>query len=343
MKAAKLTGIRQMKIMEVPTPKLVLPEDVLIRMGAVGVCGSDIHYYTTGRIGVQVVQYPFTVGHEGAGVIEAVGSGVTDVKPGDRIVIEPSLSCGTCEQCLAGRPHTCLHNKFLGCPGQLEGNLAEYIVMPQSQCLKLADNQTLDDGALSEPLAIGLYTNKQAQYQGGEEIAILGYGPIGMSVMLMAQARGVENFYVSEKIDSRLQLARNSGAQCIVNPDREDVAKTFEKPGKGIDIVFECCGQQDALDTAFKIVKPGGKVVIVGIPEFDRWSFTADLARRKEITLIHVRRQNGCTEETLELMREKKVDGSKMITHRFSLDDTQKAFDLVSRYEDGVMKAMIDF
>lgn len=343
MKTIKLTGIRKMEIMDVSKPQINKASDVLIKMGTVGVCGSDIHYYTTGRIGVQVVQYPFTVGHEGAGVVEAVGSAVKLVQPGDRIVIEPSISCGQCEQCRAGRPHTCLHNKFLGCPGQIEGNLAEYIIMPESQCLKLADSQTLDDGALSEPLAIGLYANKQAQTKGDEDIAILGYGPIGMSVMLMAQALGVTNIYVSEKLDSRRQLAEKTGARRVVNPDRGEVTTQFAELANSMDIVFECCGQQDALDEALQMVKPGGKVVIVGIPEFDRWSFTADLARRKEITFIHVRRQNHCTKETLKMLKDKTVDGSSMITHRFSLDDTQKAFDMVSEYRDGVMKAMIDF
>ena len=343
MKAVKLTGIKKMEAMDVPIPEIINSDDVLIKMGVVGVCGSDIHYYDTGRIGVQIVEYPFAVGHEGAGVVEKIGSAVKNVKPGDRIVIEPSISCGECEQCKAGRPHTCLNNKFLGCPGQIEGNLVDFIIMPESQCLKLDDNQTLDDGALSEPLAIGLYANKQANTQGGEDVAILGYGPIGMSVMLMAQARGVENFIVSEKIDARLKLAAETGAELALNPDVLDVSQELKNQGKSVDIVFECCGKQEALDTAIDIVKPGGKIVIVGIPEFDRWTFTADLARRKEITLIHVRRQNHCTEETLQMMKEGKVDASKMVTHRFSFNDTDKAFEMVSNYKDGVMKAMIDF
>lgn len=331
-----------MEPMEVSVPEIKDPRDVLIKMGVVGVCGSDIHYYATGRIGTQVVEYPFTVGHEGSGYVEAVGAGVTSVKPGDPIVVEPSVSCGECEQCKAGRPHTCINNKFLGCPGQIEGNLAEYIIMPESQCIKL-EGQTLDDGALSEPLSIGLYANKQAGTKPGDTIAILGYGPIGMSVMLTAQARGLDTYYVSEKIDARLRLAVETGAEWVGNPDIIDVSKELKDRNVSPDIVFECCGQQDALDTAIEIVKPGGKILIVGIPQFDRWSFTADSARRKEITLIHVRRQNHCTEEVLGMMKDGKIDASKMITHRFKFNDTKASFDLVADYQDGVMKAMIDF
>jgi L-iditol 2-dehydrogenase len=170
MKKSVLTGINKIEIIESPIPVIRSDNDVLIRMTVVGVCGSDIHYYRTGRIGSQIVQYPFTVGHEGAGVVEAVGAAVTAVKIGDRVAVEPSIACGHCDQCLAGRPHTCRNNLFLGCPGQVEGNLAEYIIMPESQCVLLEDHQNIDDGATSEPLAIGLYAVKQAHLEGHETI-----------------------------------------------------------------------------------------------------------------------------------------------------------------------------
>jgi L-iditol 2-dehydrogenase len=129
MKSAKLTGIREIELLEVPDPKIINSTDVLIKMTTVGVCGSDMHYFTTGRIGDQVVAYPFTIGHEGAGIVENVGSDVTRVKPGDRIAIDPAMPCGQCDQCKAGRSHTCRKLRFLGCPGQAEGCLSEYIVI----------------------------------------------------------------------------------------------------------------------------------------------------------------------------------------------------------------------
>jgi len=344
MKKSVLTGINRIKVIEAPIPEIKNDTDVLIRMAVVGVCGSDIHYYSTGRIGSQVVQYPFTVGHEGAGVVEAVGRSVTKVKRGDRIAVEPSVACGHCDQCLSGRPHTCRNILFLGCPGQIEGNLAEFIVMPESQCIKLSDHQSIDDGATSEPLAIGLYAVKQALMKGGESIGILGFGPIGMSVLLMAKAFGFDKIFVSEKNEARCELARLNGATVVENPLKNDIVKevsAFEP--LLLDVVFECCGQQEALDTAIEICKPGGKVMVIGIPEFDRWSFSADLTRRKELSIVHIRRQNHCTEEALNMLAEKKVNGNAMITHRFKLDDIADAFEMVANYQGGVMKAMIDF
>jgi L-iditol 2-dehydrogenase len=344
MKKAILTGINKIEVIETPIPEIKNDTDVLIRMAVVGVCGSDIHYYSTGRIGSQVVQYPFTVGHEGAGVVEAVGHSVTRIKPGDRIAVEPSVACGHCDQCLSGRPHTCRNILFLGCPGQIEGNLADYIVMPESQCIKLSGHQSIDDGATSEPLAIGLYAVKQALMKGSESIGILGFGPIGMSVLLMARALGFEKIFVSEKNEVRCELARQNGATIVKNPLTDDISDeviVFEP--LLLDVVFECCGQQEALDTAIEICKPGGKLMVIGIPEFDRWSFSADLTRRKELSIIHIRRQNHCTEEALRMLSEGKINGSAMITHRFKLNEIADAFELVANYQDGVMKAMIDF
>lgn len=195
MKAMVLTGIRQMEMMEVPDPKIVNDTDVLIKMERVGVCGSDIHYYTTGKIGSQVVEYPFPVGHEGAGTVVEIGSSVKTVKVGDEIAIEPAMPCWDCDQCNVGRPHTCRNLTFLGCPGQADGCLSEYLVMPETSCFKLEEDMILDDGALSEPLAIGVYAVKQSIPMKNAAIGILGFGPIGMSVLLPAQAQGAKSIF----------------------------------------------------------------------------------------------------------------------------------------------------
>ncbi len=344
MKAMKLTGIREMEMMEVPTPAILNDNDVLIRMKTLGVCGSDIHYYVSGKIGSQVVQYPFTVGHEGSGEVEAVGNGVTMVKPGDRIAIEPAMPCWACDQCLAGRPHTCRKLRFLGCPGQAEGSLSEYIVMPETSCFKIPDSMSYDEAAISEPLAIGVYAVKQSISMEGARVGILGFGPIGMSVLLPALALGAKDIYVTDKIDERLRIARENGARLTANPDKEDVVEKFagEVP-ELLDVVFECCGQQDALDNAVDLLKPGGKLMIIGIPEFDYWKLPVDKSRHKEICVQHVRRQNEAVQPSLDMMEQEEISVDNMVTHRFDFKDTKKAFDLVAGYKDGVMKAMIDF
>jgi len=344
MKAMVLTGIRKMEMIEVPDPKIINDTDVLIKMERVGVCGSDIHYYTTGKIGSQVVEYPFAVGHEGAGKVVEIGSAVTHVKVGDEIAVEPAMPCWECDQRKAERPHTCRKLRFLGCPGQAEGCLSEFLVMPETSCFKLDKSMILDDGALSEPLAIGVYAVKQSIPMQGAAIGILGFGPIGMSVLLPAQADGAKSIYVTDKIEERLTIAKNLGVNYAGNPDEEDiVSKVAQLEPNMLDVVFECCGQQEALENAIDLLKPGGKLMMIGIPEFDNWQISADKGRRKEITFTNVRRQNHALEPTLEMMKNKAFDAHTMITHRYRFDQTKEAFDLVDNYADGVMKAMIDF
>ena len=344
MKSMMLTGIREMEMKEVPTPSLLRDNDVLVKIKVLAVCGSDVHYYVSGKIGSQVVQYPFPVGHECAGIVEQVGAAVSTSKPGDRIAIEPAMPCYECDQCLSGRPHTCRNLSFLGCPGQADGSLSEYIVMPEHSCFPIPDQMTYDQAAISEPLAIGVYAVNRSIPMEGAKIGILGFGPIGMSVQLPAIAKGAEKVYATDKIDGRLKIARESGATYAGNVNKKDVVKEIlELEPQGLDVIFECCGQQDAIEQAFDLLKPGGTLMLIGIPEFDRWSFPVDKGRHKEVTIINVRRQNGAVEETLEMLAKGIVDVSKMPTHRFSFADSKQAFDLVASYSDGVMKAMIDF
>jgi len=344
MKAMMLTGLRQMEMKDIPEPILVNPTDVKIKMSVLGVCGSDIHYYTRGQIGSQVVEYPFTVGHEGAGIVVETGQSVKRVKPGDLIAIEPAMPCRECDQCLAGRHHTCRKLRFLGCPGQAEGCLMEYIVMPEESCFPLTGRLTPDHGSISEPLAIGVYAVKKSGGIKDLKIGIFGYGPIGMSVMLAAKAEGAESFYVTDKIDQRLSVALKEGASGIINPLNEDVVeKIRDNTQLGLNAVFECCGQQEAFDQAIAVLKPGGSLIVVGIPEFDRWSMNVETTRRKEISLQFIRRQVDCVEAALEMMESGKISVANMVTHRFPFDKTKEAFDLVADYSDGVMKAMIDF
>jgi len=339
-----LTGIRQMEMMYIPEPHIVNDNDVKIRMSVLGICGSDIHYYTQGKIGSQKVVYPFAVGHEGAGVVVETGSKVKRVKSGDKIAIEPAMPCWECDQCLEGRHHTCRKLRFLGCPGQAEGCLTEYIVMPEESCFPLTGKLTTDHGSISEPLAIGVYAVKKSGGVKGLKTGIIGFGPIGMSVMLAAKAEGVDSVYVTDKIDERLAIAAKEGAFYTGNPVNENIVTgVLGKNKLGLDVVFECCGQQEALDQAVEILKPGGKLVVVGIPEFARWSMDVETTRRREISLQFIRRQVDCVEPALEMMKSGKIKVENMITHRFPFFKTKEAFDLVAGYSDGVMKAMIDF
>ena len=344
MKAMMLTGIRAMELGEVADPELRAPDDVLIRMGAVGVCGSDVHYFTNGRIGDQVVTYPFMVGHEGAGIVEAVGAAVTRVKPGDRIAIEPAITCGRCDQCRAGRCNTCRHTRFLGCPGQVAGCLSEFIVMPEACCFPVRPDTTLELATISEPLAIGLYALRHSIPMPGARVGVLGMGPIGQTVLRPALYQGARCVYATDRIDARCGYALEAGAGYAGNPGRTDVVHDIlQQEPLGLDVVFECCGQQAALDQALQLLKPGGKLMIIGIPSVDRISFDVDFMRRREITVYNVRRQAHCVQAALDLLETGAINGGTLITHRFSFEDAQAAFDLVADYRDGVLKAMIGF
>jgi len=342
MRAMALTGLNRIELVEKPVPEIERPGDVLIRMKSVGICGSDIHYYEEGRIGSQIVAYPYTIGHEGGGVVERVGPSVTRVAPGDRVAIDPSMPCYQCDQCRAGRPHTCLDLKFLGCPGQAEGCLSEYVVMPEKSCYRIPDDLTLDHAALSEPLTIGLYAVRLARMSPGAAIGILGSGPIGISVLLPASVLGAKSIFMTDKIDARLALATRMGADWTGNPDHSDVVTDIlERAPGGLDIVFECCGKQEAVDQAVRLLRPGGKLMIIGIPSFSRWSFDVDDLRRKEICVQNVRRQNDTVVDTLKMLASGQMTPDGMQTHTFELDQVCEAFELVAGYKDGVMKAMI--
>jgi len=344
MKKVVLTGIRQMKLTNDTEPKVLDSNEVKIAMKSIGVCGSDIHYYSEGKIGSQVVQYPFPVGHECSGIITEIGDDVTNVKVGDLVVVDPAVHCGKCDQCLAGRPHTCRNNKFLGCPGQLDGCLAEYIVMPDFTCFPVTGKLNKEQAALIEPLSIGVYAVKLAHIENSQNSAVIfGAGPIGLSILFKLLADDITNIGVVEPLEYRLKKAKEIGARYFINPQKENVEQRVQQEEEWLaDVVFEASGEQEAVDNALKVLKPGGKLVLVGIPPSAKYIFDMDLMRRKELTVINVRRQNHCVEEAIDLVVSGKIDVEKMVTHHFTLEETAEAFDMVEGYKNGAIKAMIN-
>jgi L-iditol 2-dehydrogenase len=342
MKGAFLTSIRTLEIREAPVPQLTGPHEVLVRVAAVGVCGSDVHYYTTGRIGSLVVEYPWLLGHECAGTVVEVGPEVRRLRVGQRVAIDPLVACGRCDQCRAGRQHTCRKQAFLGCPGQLPGTLAEYLVMPAECCYPIPDSMTLVQAALVEPLSIGLYAQRMARAGRGAKIAILGSGPIGLCVLLSCRAAGECTIYATDLIGARLDAARECGADWTGNPRQQDIVSAIRglEP-LGVDCVFECAGEQETLDQGAELLKPGGTLLIVGIPEIDRVSFPIHLLRHNELCVQNVRRQNLCVAPAIELVAAGTVNVDRLVTHHFSLQEAAAAFELVAGYRDGVVKAVV--
>ena len=344
MKAVVLTGIRQMEIRDVPAPSIRQEHDVLLKVKMVGICGSDLHYHETGRIGAQVVEYPFIIGHECAAAVEAVGRSVRRVRAGDSVVVDPAVACHECDQCKKGRENTCENLRFLGSPGQGGGCLCEYIVMPEECCFPTKGALSPEQGVLCEPLAIAVYSVERARMPGGADVAILGAGPIGLSCLLAAGVQNGTTCYVTEKVEGRIEGARRGGAAWVGNPDREDVVGAIlERRPSGVDVAFECAGQQETVDEAVDLVKAGGRVVLIGSPRTERVTFDVDKIRRKEITIVNIRRQNKCTQRAIDLIASGKVGVDFMVTHRFKPEEARDAFEMVAEYLDGVIKAMILF
>jgi len=338
MLAAQLTGLHEIEIREVPEPADPGPGEVLVRVDAVGICGSDVHNYAEGGIGSRKVVYPFIPGHEAAGTVLAVGKGVRDRTPGMRVMIEPAMHCGDCDQCRLGRYNTCRKIQFLSSAGELQGCLCERIVIPATNALVVDPSMAPVLIALAEPLSVAVHSVRHSIPVGkGLPLAILGAGPIGLCTLLTLRQAGADRIYVSDPIAARCAMARQLGAAWAGPP-----AALSEQEPLGMAAVFECSGQPDGLDQAVEIVGPGGKLVITGIPEGSRVSMDISQLRRKEIGIFNVRRQNQCAELALAMIQSGVVEVAPLVTHRFPLQSTAEAFALVAGYRDGVIKAMIE-
>lgn len=343
MKAAFFTALRRVELREVPEPKLVQPDDVLLRIDRVGVCGSDVHYYTHGNVGPQGLTYPAPVGHECSGTVLEVGPEVIGLRPGDRVAVDPAIVCGKCDQCRTGRLNTCRNIRFMGCPNQAPGALAEYSVMPAENCLVLPESVSLDEGALLEPLSIGLHAVRLGEVCPAARIAVLGAGPIGLSVLACAKATAPCTVYVTDPLEYRLEAAKQCGADWTGHPRRTSVVgEILQCDPRGLDLVFECSGDPACINQAQELLAPGGILVMVGIPEDLSIRFDVHAMRVKELTFKNVRRQKGCLAPVIRLVAEHRIDTRPFLTHRFSLVEVREAFELVAGYRDEVIKALLD-
>jgi L-iditol 2-dehydrogenase len=344
MKLAQFTGLRKIEIVEGPKPRLAGMGDVLLKIDRVGVCGSDVHYFREGRIGNQIVMYPASLGHECAGTVVEVGTAVKTLQVGDRVAIDPAISCGMCDQCLAGRENTCRNLQFLGSPNEASGAAAEFAVLPARNCFPLPDSISLEEAVLVEPLSVGLHAVRLAEIREGAFLGILGAGPIGLSVLLSAKATVPScTVYMTDRIAERLQAAAECGADWTANIQGEDVAAGIQRERPlGLNIVFECSGDPAAIDEGLRLLTPGGTLVLVGIPPVDEVTFDIHHARRRELTMKNVRRQNGCVDSVIEMIASGRMNPRPMLTHRFPLEKINDAFKLVEDYRDGVIKAIIE-
>lgn len=344
MKALYLTGVRKTEVRETPVPSLKDSDQVLLKTRVAGICGSDLHYFISDNVGGEKVNYPCVVGHECSAEVVEVGPEVKNLKPGDLVAVEPSISCGVCDQCLAGRFNTCRKVKFLGHPGELDGCFAEYFVMPARSLYKLPAGFSAEMAMLAEPLSIAIHAYNLAGLASRNNVGVLGAGPIGLSLIIWLKAHGFPSIYATDRSEARVKAALKAGARWAASAEEEDVVnKIMTLEPLGLDVIFEVSGDQEAIDQAVEIVKPGGKIIQVGIPLPERISYKISKLRRKEITIINSRRQNRCLEEALKAIFERQLEISWLISHRFSLEEGQQAFTTAADRLDGALKVAFVF
>jgi L-iditol 2-dehydrogenase len=337
LKAAYLRKPGQVDVRIVADPLLSGHYNVLLRVDYVGLCGSDYHYFRTGRIGDQNIKTPFIIGHECTATVLETGNGVRAFGKTDRVAVEPAVPCGQCDQCLAARPHTCRRLVFMGCPEQLNGALCEYLVMPAANCYPVPDALDSRTGVLIEPLSIALYAWRFLRTEQIRDVVILGCGPIGLCILQTGLKLYNIRPFVFDPITQRKALAISFGAEETDVPSHAAGAAVSAE----CDAVFECCGQPDAMNQAIDMLRPGGHLVVVGIPESDVLTFDPHLLRRKEITIHHVRRQNGCMEEAINFCVLHQKELNRLITHQFPIDEVQSAFELAANYRNGAVKVLV--
>lgn len=344
MQAVYLTEPGRFALREIAEPEIRAPDEVRLKIQAVGICGSDLHYFRTGRIGGAVLGDPWIMGHECTGVVESVGAGVKGLAVGDRVAVDPLIACGDCDQCRSGRVNTCRLQHFLGCPGQQQGCMCELLVMPAPCCLRVSPALSVGAAVMVEPLAIALHAQRLFGPMQGRAIGILGAGPMGLCVLGAARLARAQTMSVTERCPERLEMARGLGASSLHRVGPSDVVREIlALHPAGLDAVFECTGEQSAIDQAVDLLAPGGVLMIVGIPEMDRISLDISVIRRKELTVGNVRRQRGCTADAIAILESGRLALDPVVTHDFGVRESQHAFDVVANYRDGVGKALVHF
>jgi L-iditol 2-dehydrogenase len=342
MRAAVLSGVRALQVTDVPAPPEPAPGEVQVRVRAVGICGSDLHYYLEGGMGDVACQFPMILGHEPVGEVVKAGPGAGGWQPGMRAALEPAIHCGRCEFCLRGRHNVCANLRFLSNPGE-PGFFRDLVNLPAANLIPLPERLSDAEASLYEPLAVALNAIGWAAIQPGETATVFGAGPIGLLTIAVARLRGAGRIYAVDRVPARLELARAMGADCAIDfsavePDR---AIRQDTGGRGVDVAVEAAGKPESLNQCLRVAANAGRVVMIGIPASVTVPLEFHEMRRKELALYNVRRQNHHAEEAVRLLAAGRPRFGDIVTHLRPLDQIDATFRMLEHYEDGVGKAVI--
>ncbi|HTT68603.1 MAG TPA: alcohol dehydrogenase catalytic domain-containing protein [Gemmatimonadales bacterium] len=335
MQVARIHGAGDLRLHDepVPTPG---PGEALVRVTAVGVCGSDVHWWQEGRIGDDRIEVPLVLGHECAGVIES------GERRGQRVAIDPAQTCGRCEFCEQGQVNLCAALRFAGHAPQ-DGALRSYVAWPERCLVALPASLSDADGAMLEPLGVALYSVDLGEVKPGTTVGVFGCGTIGLSVIQLARAAGAARVFATDlpAVAHRLEAARRFGATAFAAEGGREVEGILRATGgRGVDVAFDAAGDPEAVEAAVAAAKPGGRAILIGIPCEDRTTFTASTARRKDLAIRVVHRMKHTYPRTIALVESGRVDVRSQVTHHFPLAEVGRAFAVAQRREG--IKVVID-
>lgn len=340
MKVAVMNGIEKMGFTERAIPKPANNE-ALIKLEYVGICGSDMHYYETGRIGDYIVKPPFVLGHEPGGIVVEVGKDVKHLKVGDRVALEPGKTCGHCKYCREGNYNLCPDVIFFATP-PVDGVFQEYVAHEADLCFKLPDNVSTLEGALIEPLAVGFHAANQGGAHAGQTAVVFGAGCIGLVSMMALKAEGVSKIYVVDIMQKRLDKAMELGATGVINSKETDILKEIERlTGDGADLVIETAGTEITAQQSIYITRKGGTIVFVGYTKTGMVTLPLSLALDKELTFKTVFRYSHIYPMAIEAVASGRVNLKGIITDIFDFDDIQNAMDSSVRDKANIVKAVV--
>ncbi|MGC9450080.1 MAG: zinc-dependent alcohol dehydrogenase [Oceanipulchritudo sp.] len=349
MKAARLTAAKEISLAEVPDPGLPEPGEVLIEVLSVGICGSDLHMYETGRIGGLRVEKPLIQGHEFSGRILATGQGACGesgkvLAQGMRVAVDPHVACGECEQCREGNPNLCPHHYFHGVP-PTDGALCQRMRLPARNCHPVPESMSNATAALLEPLGVSLHAADLGRIRVGDTVAVIGCGPIGILIARLALLSGASLVRAFDLLEWRVRFAAEWGiaAHRVHGNEAVEIIRE-ETRGRGVDVAIEAAWSDHSVQQSVEMARPGGRVVIVGIPNDDRFTMCHSEARRKGLTIRMARRMKHTYPRATSLAvgNPPALPLDEMVTHVYPLDQAPQAFADTAGYRNGLLKALVE-